>query len=150
MNQPVVERLLNLFWILLGSGGAWHAWTLGLRGPSGPESGLFPFIASCALACLGLALMAARRSAAGNPQWPDAGSGLRAAGVALGIALMAFGMDRIGFVAAAAIAMPVLLRTIDRASWLETVLLTAGAIAAIVLIFGRLLGMPLPRGPWGW
>jgi hypothetical protein len=94
--------------------------------------------------------MATRRSAAGNPQWPDAGSGLRAAGVALGIALMAFGMDRIGFVAAAAIAMPVLLRTIDRASWLETVLLTAGAIAAIVLIFGRLLGMPLPRGPWGW
>ena len=132
----MVERLLNLFWILLGSGGAWHAWTLGLRGPSGPESGLFPFIASCAIACLGLALMATRRSAASNPQWPDAGAGLRAAGVAVGIALMAFGMDRIGFVAAAAIAMPVLL--------------TAGAIAAIVLIFGRLLGMPLPRGPWGW
>jgi putative tricarboxylic transport membrane protein len=150
LNQPVVERLLNLFWILLGSGGAWHAWTLGLRGPSGPESGLFPFIASCAIACLGLALMATRRSAASNPQWPDAGAGLRAAGVAVGIALMAFGMDRIGFVAAAAMAMPVLLRTIDRASWLETVLLTAGAIAAIVLIFGRLLGMPLPRGPWGW
>ena len=63
---------------------------------------------------------------------------------------MAVGMDRIGFVAAAAIAMPVLLRTIDRASWLETVLLTVGSIAAIVLIFGRLLGMPLPRGPWGW
>jgi hypothetical protein len=150
LNPQVIERLLNLFWILLGSGGAWHSWTLGLRGPSGPESGLFPFIASCAIACLGLALMASRGSTARNPQWPDAGSGLRAAGVALGIALMAVGMDRIGFVAAAAIAMPVLLRTIDRASWLETVLLTIGSIAAIVLIFGRLLGMPLPRGPWGW
>jgi hypothetical protein len=70
--------------------------------------------------------------------------------VALGIALMAFGMDRIGFVASAAIAMPVLLRTIDRASWIETLMLTASSIAATVLVFGRLLGMPLPRGPWGW
>jgi len=146
----MVERLLNLFWILLGSGAAWHAWTLGLRGPSGPESGLFPFIASCAIAALGLALMLARGSRVTRPDWPDAISGLRAVGVAIGIALMAFGMDRIGFVAAAAIAMPVLLRTIDRASWLETALLTTGSIAAIVLIFGRLLGMPLPRGPWGW
>jgi putative tricarboxylic transport membrane protein len=146
----MIERWLNVFWILLGCAAAWHSWTLGLRGPSGPESGLFPFIASCAIALLGLALMVSRGSRATHAEWPDARSALRAAGVALGIALMAFGMDRIGFVASAAIAMPVLLRTIDRASWLETLALTAGSVAAIVLIFGRLLGMPLPRGPWGW
>lgn len=146
----MIERLLNLFWILLGSAAAWHSWTLGLRGPSGPESGLFPFIASCAVALLGLGLMMSRGSRAANAQWPDTRSGLRATGVALGIALMAFGMDRIGFIAAAAIAMPVLLRTIDRASWLETLLLTAASIGAIALVFGRFLGMPLPRGPWGW
>jgi putative tricarboxylic transport membrane protein len=146
----MIERLLNLFWILLGCAAAWQSWQLGLRGPSGPESGLFPFIASCAIAVLGLALMVSRGSRATQAEWPDARSGLRAAGVALGIALMAFGMDRIGFVASAAIAMPVLLRTIDRASWIETLMLTAGSIAAIAVVFGRLLGMPLPRGPWGW
>lgn len=146
----MVERLLNLFWILLGSAAAWQSWKLGLRGPSGPESGLFPFIASCAIAVLGLGLMLARASRVSQPQWPGARAGLRTVGVAVGIALMAFGMDRLGFIVSAAIAMPVLLRTIDRASWLETLALTVGSIAAIVLVFGKLLGMPLPRGPWGW
>lgn len=146
----MIERLLNLFWILLGSAAAWQSWRLGLRGPSGPESGLFPFIASCAIALLGLALLVSRASRAMQPQWPDARGGLRALGVAAGIALMAFGMDRIGFVASAAIAMPILLRTIDRASWLETLLLTVASIGAVVLVFGQVLGMPLPRGPWGW
>lgn len=146
----MIERLLNLFWILLGSAAAWQSWRLGLRGPSGPESGLFPFIASCAIALLGLTLLISRASRAMQPQWPDARGGLRALGVAAGIALMAFGMDRIGFVASAAIAMPILLRTIDRASWLETLLLTVASIGAVVLVFGQVLGMPLPRGPWGW
>ena len=40
------ERSLNVFWILLGAAAATYAWTLGLAGPSGPESGLFPFIAA--------------------------------------------------------------------------------------------------------
>ncbi len=146
----MIERLLNLFWVLMGCAAAWQSWKLGLRGPSGPESGLFPFIAACGIAVLGVGLMLSRASRAQQTQWPDARSGLRAAGVAIGIALMAFGMDRIGFIASAAIAMPVLLRTIDRASWAETLALTAASIAAIALIFGRLLGMPLPRGPWGW
>ena len=146
----MVERLLNLFWILLGCAAAWHAWGLGLKSPSGPESGLFPFIASCAIAVLGLTLLLVRSSRASNPDWPDQRGGLRALGVAAGIALMALGMDSIGFIASAVLAMPILLRTIDRTSWIETFVLTAAAVAGVVLIFGVFLGMPLPRGPWGW
>lgn len=148
--MSVTERLLNLFWILLGSAAAWYSWGLGLRGPSGPESGLFPFIASCAIAALGLTLMVMRSTRAQAPQWPDRRGGLRAIGVAAGIALMALGMDKLGFIASAALAMPILLRTIDRASWMETAVLTAASVAAVVLVFGHFLGMPLPRGPWGW
>ncbi len=148
--MSVAERLLNLLWVLLGCAAAWHSWGLGLRGPSGPESGLFPFIASCAIAALGLALMFMRGTRAPAPQWPDRRGSLRAAGVALGIALMAFGMDKAGFIASAALAMPILLRTIDRASWLETLILSVASVASVVIIFGQLLGMPLPRGPWGW
>lgn len=146
----MVERLLNLFWFLMGSAAAWQSWQLGLKGPSGPESGLFPFIASCSIAILGLALMLIRTTRARNPQWPDRRGGLRALGVASGIALIALGMDRVGFIVSAAVAMPVLLRTIDRVSWIETFVLTATSVAAVVLVFGHLLGMPLPRGPWGW
>ena len=146
----MVERLLNLFWILLGCGAAWHAWGLGLKSPSGPESGLFPFIAACSISLLGLGLLMARGTRAKDPQWPDRRGGLRALGVGTGIALMALGMDTIGFSASAALAMPILLKTIDRASWIETVLLTVLSVVAVVLIFGVFLGMPLPRGPWGW
>jgi len=42
----MIERTLNLFWILLGAAAAAYAWTLGIVGPSGPESGLFPFISA--------------------------------------------------------------------------------------------------------
>jgi len=35
------ERALNIFWILLGGAAAAYAWTLGLVGSSGPDSGLF-------------------------------------------------------------------------------------------------------------
>lgn len=146
----MVERLLNLFWILVGCAAAWQSWQMGLRGPSGPESGLFPFVASCAIAVLGFGLLVSRGSRARAPQWPDATGALRAVGVAVGIALMAFGMDRLGFIVSASLAMPILLRTIDRASWLETILLTAGSVAGVVGVFGQILGMPLPRGPWGW
>jgi hypothetical protein len=40
------ERALNIFWILLGGAAAAYAWTLGLVGSSGPDSGLFPFISA--------------------------------------------------------------------------------------------------------
>ncbi len=145
----MIERLLNLVWILLGCAAAWHAWGLGLRGPSGPESGLFPFIASCMIAALGVTLWLKPTSRAA-PDWPDSSGAGRAVGVIAGIALMAAGMDYAGFVLSSTVTMLILLRAIDKASWAETLMLTAGSVAAVFFVFGRLLGMPLPRGPWGW
>ena len=51
------ERTLNVFWILLGAAAAAYAWTLGLVGPSGPESGLFPFIAALIVMGAGVVLL---------------------------------------------------------------------------------------------
>ena len=48
------ERALSAFWILLGAAAAAYAWTLGLIGPSGPESGLFPFFAGLIIMGAGL------------------------------------------------------------------------------------------------
>ena len=76
----MLERALNGFWILLGAGAAWHAWTLGLTGPSGPESGLFPLLSALIVMASGLVLLArkplqpklprgpALRRVAGEPQ----------------------------------------------------------------------------------
>jgi len=48
------ERSLNAFWIVLGAAAAAYAWTLGVVGPSGPDSGLFPLIAGLIILGAGL------------------------------------------------------------------------------------------------
>ena len=131
------ERGLNVFWIVLGAGAAAHAWNMGLVGPSGPESGLFPLL-----------LLPSHR--ARTPAWPRGAARGRVLGVVAGLALMAIAMPFLGFATAGAITMIVLLRTVERSSWLGSLALTIGSVAGVMWLFGHVLGMALPRGPWGW
>jgi hypothetical protein len=146
----MVERALNVFWILLGVGAAAHAWTIGLTGPSGPESGLFPLLAGLIVAGAGVALLLLPSHRASAPAWPRGTALGRVLGVVVGLALMAFAIPHVGFAAAAAITMIVLLRTVERSSWIGSIALTIGAVAGVMWLFGHVLGMSLPRGPWGW
>jgi hypothetical protein len=144
------ERALNVFWILLGAGAAAHAWTIGLAGPSGPDSGLFPLLAGLIVAGAGVALLVLPSHRAGAPAWPRGAARGRVLGVVAGLALMAFAIPHLGFAAAAAITMIVLLRTVERSSWIGSIALTVCAVAGVMWLFGHALGMALPRGPWGW
>ena len=146
----MAERALNVFWILLGAAAAAHAWTIGLTGPSGPESGLFPLLAGLIVAGAGVALLLLPSHRASAPRWPRGAALGRVLGVVAGLALMAFAIPHLGFAAAAAITMIVLLRTVERSSWIGSIALTIGAVAGVMWLFGHALGMPLPRGPWGW
>jgi hypothetical protein len=146
----MAERALNVFWILLGAAAAAHAWTIGLTGPSGPESGLFPLLAGLIVAGAGVALLLLPSHRASAPAWPRGTALGRVLGVVVGLALMAFAIPHVGFAAAAAITMIVLLRTVERSSWIGSIALTIGAVAGVMWLFGHALGMPLPRGPWGW
>jgi hypothetical protein len=146
----MVERALNVFWILLGVGAAAHAWTIGLTGPSGPESGLFPLLAGLIVAGAGVALLLLPSHRASARAWPRGTALGRVLGVVVGLALMAFAIPYLGFAAAAAITMIVLLRTVERSSWIGSIALTIGAVAGVMWLFGHVLGMSLPRGPWGW
>jgi hypothetical protein len=143
----VLERALNAFWILLGAGAAWHAWTLGLTGPSGPESGLFPLMA--ALIVMGAGLALSMRIPL-DPKLPRGAALRRVAGVIAGLAVMAAALPYAGFAVTGAITMLVLLRTAGGSSWLESVVLSLASVGAVLWIFGHVLGMILPRGPWGW
>lgn len=146
----MLERGLNVFWIVLGAAVAVHAWKIGITGPSGPESGFFPLIAGVIMAGAGFTLLVRRASAARAPEWPRGAALARVAGVVVAIALMAVGMDYLGFVVASAMTMMVLLRTIERSSWAGSIALAVGSVAGVAWLFGHMLGMPLPRGPWGW
>ena len=144
------ERALNVFWIALGAAAASYAWTLGVIGPAGPGSGLFPLIASVIILGAGIVLMVQRSSIAPNPGFPRGAALWRVGGVIAGLALMAFGIPYLGFAITGAITMLILLRTVEQSSWIVSIVLALVSVAVVMLLFGRLLGMPLPRGPWGF
>jgi putative tricarboxylic transport membrane protein len=145
----MAERALNCFWIVLGIAATMHAAGLGLFGPSGPESGLFPFIAGVLIAATGVVLLVGKPSAA-RPVWPRGPALWRVAGVVAGLAFLAGATQYLGFAIASAITMLVLLRSVERTGWIESLAITVAAVLVVMGLFGHLLGMPLPRGPWGW
>jgi|SRR5262245_21775157 len=144
------ERVLNAFWILLGAAAAAYAWTLGLVGPSGPESGLFPLIAALIVMGTGVALTVMPSQRATAPEFPRGAALHRVLGVVAGLALMAVALPYLGFAVAGSLTMLILLRTVERVSWTGSVALALGSVVVVMWLFGNVLGMPLPRGPWGW
>ena len=143
----MLERTLNAFWILLGAAAAAYAWTLGLVGPSGPESGLFPLLAGLIVIGAGIALLFRSPLV---PQLPRGAALLRVAGVVGGLAFMALALPYAGFAVTGALAMLILVRTAGDSSWVGAIVLALASVAVVMWLFGQVLGMALPRGPWGW
>jgi putative tricarboxylic transport membrane protein len=144
------ERALNTFWIFLGAATAAYAWTLGIVGPSGPESGLFPLIAALIIMGSGIVLLWRPSSRATAPDFPRGAALGRVLGVLAGLALMVIAIPYLGFAVAGAIMMIVLLRTVEKTSWGGLIALALASVVVVVWLFGHVLGMALPRGPWGW
>ena len=144
------ERALNAFWILLGAAAAAYAWTLGVIGPSGPESGLFPLIAGLIVMGSGIVLMLAPSHRATAFSFPRGDALYRVIGVVLGLAWLAVATPYLGFAISGAVTMLVLLRAVERVSWTVSFVLAVASVVAVSWLFGHMLGMPLPRGPWGF
>jgi len=64
--------------------------------------------------------------------------------------IVGLALTGLGFAITGAITMLILLRTVEQSSWAMSVLLAIASVVAVVWLFGHLLGMPLPRGPWGF
>jgi putative tricarboxylic transport membrane protein len=146
----MIERALNLFWILIGAAAAAYSWTLGIVGPSGPESGLFPFIAALIILGAGVALLLQTSSGAAAPDFPRGAALGRVLGVVAGLAFMAVSIPFAGFAVSGFVTMIILLRTVEKSGWLFSVALAIVSVVVVAWLFGHVLGMTLPRGPWGW
>jgi putative tricarboxylic transport membrane protein len=144
------ERTLNVFWIVFGAASATYAWSLGMVGPAGPESGLFPFIASIIVSGAGIVLLLRPATQVRALDFPRVAGLWRVVGVILGLIMMAAGMPYLGFSVTSFITMIILLRTVDQSSWLGAIALAFASTVSVFWLFGQMLGMALPRGPWGW
>ena len=145
------ERILNVLWCLLGLATMVNSWSMGLTGSFGPESGFFPFICGALITLCGLGLLfKGAKTAAPNPEWPRAAALFRILGVVAGLVAMAATLPYLGFAVASSVTTFVLLQTVERSRLVESLIITVVSVAVVMLVFGRLLGMNLPRGPWGW
>ena len=144
------ERALNAFWILLGAAAAAYAWTLGVIGPAGPESGLFPLIAGLIVMTSGIILFALPGTRATAPDFPRGPALWRVLGVIAGLVVIAVGIPYLGFAITGTLTMLILLRTVEQTNWPAALALALASVAAVLWLFGHVLGMPLPRGPWGF
>ncbi len=146
----MAERVLNAFWILFGAAAAAHAYTLGIVGGSGPESGLFPLIAGLMVMGFGAVLYARAATRAAAPDFAQSAGLRRIGGIVLGLALMALALPHAGFAVTGVLTMLILVRIAGGVGWAGSIALALGSVALVIWLFGHVLGMALPRGPWGW
>lgn len=146
----MIERGVNALWVTVGAVGAKMAWDMGLMGRDGPESGFFPFVASMLMLVAGMALMVMRKHRAVDIDWPDVPGGMRVGGVCVGLAVIAFLLPIAGFALSGVLTMLILMKAVERATWTQATILSVVSVAVVIGLFGKLLGMPLPRGPWGF
>lgn len=147
-----IDRAFMTLWVLLGLAVCAYARTLGFLGPSGPDSGFFPMITGILIAVSG-ALLLIRPE-----ELPDAGQPLfdqghaAAARVLLVIGAL-FAMilliPHLGFLLTGASVTPLLLRAIDGRPWPFCIGVGALGATAIVLLFSKVLNVPLPVSPLG-
>ena len=145
------DQAVSALWLIAGLGVCAYAVQLGLYTPSGPDSGFFVLIAGAVMALAGAVLLAGSARAVAPPdRWPRGAGARRVLLVLAGTAVLILLMRWLGFVLAALLMMPLLLRVIERRSIVFMLAVGWGAAIATFLLFGKLLGTTLPRGPWGF
>ncbi|UPY36277.1 tripartite tricarboxylate transporter TctB family protein [Sediminicoccus sp. KRV36] len=148
---------LSLFWVLFGLALAQQSLALGLGGPGGPGSGLFPLLSALLIIMGGAGvLLRDLRRAGPNEElaerfWMARGAALRVGLLILVMTGMILAVPSLGFALSGAIGLPLLFRTIaPHSPWWFALLVGAVAAAIVHLLFAVLLGTPLPRGPLGF
>ena len=159
------ELLAAAFWLAVALGITWSGWELGLGTLSDPGPGGMIFWVGIAMTALSLAtLVAALMRAPANGSADGVASGLGSPGPSPGpnpwhgtrwwlvpyvvalLALYAWLLPALGFIAATTLLLLALFATIDRQGWIAPPLGAIGATLAAYIVFHRWLGTQLPAG----
>ncbi len=147
-----LDFVFNAVWLLVGVAVCATSFGLGVLGPSGPDSGFFPLLSGFAIAGGAAVLLASRAHAAAefDPFFPEQTSAQRVLFVLATMVAMVASLPWIGFNLAGILGMPLLVRIVGRPSWVFSIVFGLIATLAVFFVFGRWLGMSLPRGPLGF
>jgi hypothetical protein len=147
-----LDLLFNAVWLLVGVAVCATSFSLGVLGPSGPDSGFFPLLAGLAMAAAAALLLATRAHAHSDfePFFPEEASLRRVLFVLATMVAMVAALPWLGFNLSGIVGMPLLVRTVGRPSWIFSILFGLAATLIVFYVFNTLLGMRLPRGPFGF
>jgi hypothetical protein len=155
-----LDVTISLFWLLLGLALCQQSAGLGVVGPDGPGSGLFPLLAGALMAAGGAGLMLRHVLTGGGHApgeeiaerfWLAPGGAFRAGALVAVLALMVVAVPHLGFAVTGALCLPVLVRVIaPETAWWKAILVGLVAAALVHLLFAVALGTPLPRGLLGF
>ncbi len=138
---------VGLFWILLSS-------RMTLWDGFAPGSGFLPLIYGILLVGLALAALLLESSSADLARADGADAQPQPVRtpivVLLTLAVGVAGIEPAGFFAAMFLAMLFLFKVVEKLPLLPSVLASAGTSVALTLIFRTWLGVPLPKGAWGF
>lgn len=116
---------------------------------SDPGPGYVPLLLCVALGAIGglVALFGGRSVALRAMQWPEA---LRAVIMLAACAAATLSLERLGYRITIIVFLVFFLGVVERRKPLAVVLISAGFSLGSFFVIGSLLGVPLPRSPWGF
>jgi hypothetical protein len=148
MSWLTGERVLAMAFAVFGLLFTLKARDLDYMGEFAPGAGFLPFWLGLILFALVIGHLVATRASTGQPS--ASGSGRKVFAVSAGLAACVGLINWIGFAVAIAAYLLYLARWVERRSWGLSVGLAAVTTLSLYLIFRLWLGVPLPRGPWGF
>jgi|LNFM01.2.fsa_nt_gb putative tricarboxylic transport membrane protein len=143
------DRVSGLVLLALAGLIAWlnREFPLGTLADPGP--GYVPLLLAVGLGVIGLlvALLGGRSEALRDIRWTEA---RRAAVILVACVALTFALERIGYRLSVFAFLVFFLGVVERKKPLAVVLVATGFSLASFHVVAILLGVPLPRGPWGF
>ncbi len=143
----VAFMAVGLFWVFLAS-------RMTLWDGFAPGSGFLPLIFGIlllGLAAAALLLESTSASGAASDDHAAESQPIRTPFIVLlALAAGVAGIEPAGFFAAMFLTMLFLFRIVEKSSLVSSVIASAATSAVLTLVFRTWLGVPLPKGPWGF
>lgn len=149
MNRLTGERVLGIAFAAAGLIFAFKARELNYMGEFAPGAGFLPFWLGLALAALAIGFLFTTRTPQAE-QRVDSTSGRKVVAVSAGLIACVALLEWCGFAVALFAYLVYLVRGVERRGRAFSIALALGTTLALELVFGVWLGVPLPRGPWGF